>query len=470
MGPSDINTIVLALHGNPFADTGNPFASNHGEPVKLPKVEVPLSSEADALVARCLEVPRSCLAMKSKPGGATRLERDWEVNQFRKVALSSIASEAMSLDDRSFNYFETKVAGALLDAMIDIFGSVKGTHYIHNAPAPAQELAGIGASLAQGVVCVDVLHTLGSEFKERSDRLANVAANLDHDVRGHFTSIRVPVDFFLHNSKWAPGVQHALQFPLDHTAPFVTSLIKGMRSIALDSYAIAPCDPTRPLLMATGHNSHRFKYTLTSNNQSVVTYSQGHVDRNIRIHIHPNVTMCADSDAIALVLYNLVKNPIKLAHMSGTPYPSIDIECTPSSDGRSTCIYVRDTGLGVSYDQLKETFSQRARLRQQAGTPLSLAESCLLHELWTSHVPPVALSRLLLDRGASVGGGTGIGLALAHSIITEGHQGHIQIYDHPDRGAGVQVLLPNVGPEVSIEERLSITRASLEHQLATALR
>jgi hypothetical protein len=62
--------------------------------------------------------------MKSKPGGATRLEIDWEVNQFRKVALSSIASEAMSLDDRSFNYFETKVAGALLDALIDIFGSV----------------------------------------------------------------------------------------------------------------------------------------------------------------------------------------------------------------------------------------------------------------------------------------------------------------------------------------------------------
>lgn len=146
--------------------------------------------------------------------------------------------------------------------------------------------------------------------------------------------------------------------------------------------------------------------------------------------------------------------------------PDITMLSAFSSDGQCHSLFVRDDGIGLSYDKLHSFFSERARARYDAGTLLPLVDQCLLDEFWSNHVPPVALHRLLLDRGASVGGGTGIGLAIAHSIVNGGHQGHLELYNHPKHGAGVQILLPNIGAEASPEERRRITHSSLQHQLA----
>jgi signal transduction histidine kinase len=458
MNRTDLARIVLALHGAPFSMDFDPFTSRDGEPVKLPKSETPVYPEVTVLVERCCEAAGAWAASPQ----INELKQLWAKTIF------PIASEVMRLDDRSFGAFERTVAKAVMDNIIRHLESVPRFEDVNSAPDPLNKLGRIDASLAQVAQCFTLLNFLGEALKERGERLDNLRKNLDHDVLGHFTSLRVPVSYFVESARFTARAQH-LRFPLNDTAPFLVSLVRGMRAIALDSYEIGSCDATRLLLMAASHSAHRFKYTLTCNDQVIFTSSEGHSDRVISIRVDPNVTLLGDGDAIGLVLYNLIKNPIKLAYFAGALYPSVDIECRPSSDQQSTSIYVRDNGMGVSYDTLKDTFTQRARAREQTGSPLSLVDRCLLSEPWAPHVPPVALNQLLLDRGASVGGGTGIGLSLAHSIITEGHQGWIQIYDHPDHGAGVQVLLPHVGPEFGVEQRLRITRRSLEHQLAKAL-
>ncbi len=464
MDQAAIREMVLSLHGEPFSRAADAFASPSGEPVRLPKLEGVASPQVDALVARCFAIVDSCSESQRRAAGGGQIERS---EQLRETALSSIVSEALQMEEVSFQHFEAILIRSMLDTMIEGLDSVKCFDEVNRAESPIQDLARMAVSLGRMVQCVRLLEVLGIQLKERAVGLVRVGENLEHDVKGYICSLTVPVNFVVDRLGWTPHTKNHLQAPLNEVAPFIRSLVRGTRAIAMGSYDIEAHDPTSMVLMAARSNALRFNYRLSCNDSPIYTTSR--VDRDITIHVHPNVSLFADRDAIGLILYNLIKNPIKFAGNRGDPYPSVAIECAPSSDGRCTSIYVRDDGVGISYDELRDTFSARGRVRLEAGASLNFVEKCLLSEVWAPHVPPVAVNNLLLDRGASVGGGTGIGLALAHSIISEGHQGFIQIYDHPLHGAGVQVLLPNVGSEVGIEERRRITLASLEHQLATAL-
>ena len=142
---------------------------------------------------------------------------------------------------------------------------------------------------------------------------------------------------------------------------------------------------------------------------------------------------------------------------------------TPSSDKNSLSIFIRDTGLGFSFDELTKKFTEDALHKVKEGKELSFIEECLIDEALRDEIPPKAIARLLCNRGASTGEGTGIGLSLAKDIIEEGHQGAIRLYNHPTMGAGVQILLPQVDRALSPEDRKQITRRSLNHQIENGI-
>jgi hypothetical protein len=89
-------------------------------------------------------------------------------------------------------------------------------------------------------------------------------------------------------------------------------------------------------------------------------------------------------------------------------------------------------------------FLKRAQSKQQNGKTLSSLEERLLNPDFYGPFPLVELTNELFERGASAGGGTGIGLDLAHSII-KAHNGSIQMFNNDGPGATVQIEIPVSG-------------------------
>jgi two-component system phosphate regulon sensor histidine kinase PhoR len=123
----------------------------------------------------------------------------------------------------------------------------------------------------------------------------------------------------------------------------------------------------------------------------------------------------ADGGRIGQVLLNLLHNAIKFTPPKGAI--TVGAERTPEDDGQSVTVWVRDTGVGISEDDLPRIFERfykvdRARTRSQ---------------------PP--------DARADMPGGTGLGLAIARHLV-EGHGGRIWAESKPGRGSVFRFTLP----------------------------
>ena len=470
---------VLILHGHAFADIPNELVPTAGDPAVLPPAPHETSPEVDALIQRALLIVDERHAEDPKS-----LKDSEEFRARYKQKIEALAADALALPAAQYPAFEIGITNFILDAAIEKLDSLPSFDQIAESPpkndtfrlnenggrppALRAEIARANDTANKLVDYISVIQAIARSTKRSTGPLSVIGENLEHDAVGHICYLRASLGSAARSISSSETWRIAdVRHVLDVEAPFIKQVVAGTQAIATDAYEIALQDAATICVTAAAPNACRFQYRLSLNESFI--YSEGSSDRDIRIHVQPDMQMFVDPNALGLVLYNLIKNPIKLARFSHNPLPSVDIEIGPSTDGRCTSIFVRDDGIGVSYDQLRQYFTERARARIAANAPLQLAEECLLDEAWNQHVPPVALTSMILDRGASVGGGTGIGLAIANQIIHGGHQGHIQLYSHPTRGAGVQILLPNVGTDVSAVERLRITLGSLRHQLETGL-
>ncbi|HEY7350495.1 MAG TPA: ATP-binding protein [Ktedonobacterales bacterium] len=120
----------------------------------------------------------------------------------------------------------------------------------------------------------------------------------------------------------------------------------------------------------------------------------------------------ADGERIEQVLLNLLHNALKFTPESGT----ITLAADPTEGEQSLTVWVRDTGIGISEEDLPRIFERfykvdRARTRGNAG-PLP-----------------------------GTPGGTGLGLAIARHLV-EGHGGRIWAESKPGRGSTFRFTLP----------------------------
>lgn len=458
-----IQNIALALHGPAFHELTDDLSSGWRALTHAPSVGAEPSPEVHKLVSEVFEIAHTYLAECSADREINREHRHAQL-KICDDSLQSVSERVKSLDDYAVAVFEKKLTQSTLEALENNLSGIPRFSDLCKSESPRDTLIEMRDSILKQLRYLKVLQELGVKLGDKAYYIPIVGQNLEHDALGHYGLVRdeltwnsrVP-DWNVNSSKWLPRV-------LDVEVPFIQQVVAGTRAIAVGDFRISPTDPHTMLITSAAPNAMRYGYSITVNGAHVCGDTSD--EQQIRITTTPDMSLYIDSGAIGLVLYNLIKNPIKLAKFSMKPLPSVDIEVTPSSDGRCYSLFVRDDGIGLSYDKLRSVFSDRARARRDAGTPLPLVDQCLLDEFWSNHVPPVALHQLLLDRGASVGGGTGIGLAMAHSIVSGGHQGYLELYNHPKHGAGVQILLPNVGTEISPEERRRITHSSLQHQLA----
>jgi signal transduction histidine kinase len=454
MSLDQIQQAVLRLHGQAFCEGQQDFVRAAGDPMIMPPAPRDTSPEVDALLQKVL-----VLAKKS---GATELKQEDQ-------KINDLASEVLTLSPELLNEFSSRATNSILTSMIDTLNSI---------PSSFDELCESGsmrenilnAHVAATSLCsqISLIRSLGIAIEDAANALGITAENLEHDTLAHVCMLRNTLIFANRtpNVSEVPRILNSLKHVLHVEVPFVKQVVAGTRAIATGMYEIAPHSAATIATTAASPIANRFHYGLSLNDSPIRAKRSPGSD--INIYTPPNYQLFVDPNALGLVLYNLIKNSIKLASINQKPFPLVELAISPSSDGGCTSIVVSDDGVGASYDELRKYFTDRALNRLNAGESLQLTEQCLLDEAWNQHVPPFALARLILDRGASVSGGTGIGLAVASEIIGA-HQGCIQLYNHPYRGAAVQILLPNVGSEVSPEERWQITLESQRHQLMKGL-
>jgi two-component system, OmpR family, phosphate regulon sensor histidine kinase PhoR len=120
--------------------------------------------------------------------------------------------------------------------------------------------------------------------------------------------------------------------------------------------------------------------------------------------------VAADSKQITRVLVNLIHNAVKFTPSFG----SVVIGTMAQTDQHTQCFFVRDTGVGISAEELPrvfERFYKTDRARSKVG---------------------------FIGPG---GGGTGLGLAIARHVI-ESHGGSIWAESSPGHGSTFSFTLP----------------------------
>jgi two-component system, OmpR family, sensor kinase len=120
------------------------------------------------------------------------------------------------------------------------------------------------------------------------------------------------------------------------------------------------------------------------------------------------VLVNGDRDRLAQVLINLVSNAIKYTPQGGEVFLSL------AKVGANARIIVRDTGMGISKEDLPHIFERFYRAEK--------------------------------SRSRSISGGFGLGLSIANWIVTH-HDGHIEVDSTEGKGTSFVIYLPLLEPE-----------------------
>jgi len=238
------------------------------------------------------------------------------------------------------------------------------------------------------------------EVLERSRR--DLVANVSHELKTPITAIRA------HLENLADGIEQpdreTLQVMLGQTERLgrlvdqlldLSRLESGEVPLHLEPMALSPV-VTRV----------------------ISEFSVGRAVTDVALHddVAADLFVEADAERIHQVLFNLVDNAVRF-----TP-PGGEVTIAARRDGDRVRVQVIDTGVGVGSEHLPRLFER--------------------------------FYRADASRSRDDGGGTGIGLAIARSIV-EGHGGRITAESEPNKGATFTFDLPAADAVVPVTDRRS---------------
>jgi len=239
------------------------------------------------------------------------------------------------------------------------------------------------------------------EVLERSRR--DLVANVSHELKTPITAIRA------HLENLADGIEQpdreTLQVMLGQTERLgrlvdqlldLSRLESGEVPLHLEPMALSPV-VTRV----------------------ISEFSVGRAVTDVALHddVAADLFVEADAERIHQVLFNLVDNAVRF-----TP-PGGEVTIAARRDGDRVRVQVIDTGVGVGSEHLPRLFER--------------------------------FYRADASRSRDDGGGTGIGLAIARSIV-EGHGGRISAVSEPNRGTTFTFDLPGADDAMSVTDRRSV--------------
>ncbi|MDX9973020.1 MAG: ATP-binding protein [FCB group bacterium] len=218
------------------------------------------------------------------------------------------------------------------------------------------------------------------EQVQRKDRLAAIgqmAATVAHEIRNPLGGLR----------GFAALLARDIEAD-DPRARLVEKILQGAKD--LDGVVSQLLEYTRPLRLRLRPVSC----------QSVVGAAVGYVDTEGRVEIRQDIpedlTLMVDADLMRQVFLNIVLNAVQAVEGAG------EVWIAASIDGDIARVSVRDTGCGMTDEQLQHVFSPFYTTKEK---------------------------------------GTGLGLALAAKIV-ESHGGSVEAQSTPGKGATFQVRIP----------------------------
>jgi two-component system phosphate regulon sensor histidine kinase PhoR len=244
--------------------------------------------------------------------------------------------------------------------------------------------------LARGNFRARLADTGSSEFGQLSQTLNDTAENLQQTVaqlqREHTELERVErmrKDFVI-------NVSHELRTPLASIQGYAETLMDGalndpqynMRFLGIirhNAERLARITQDLLTLSRVEQKRQKFDFEPFSVNgllkQAIELMRPIAEKREIRLELQPgpaDACVWCDSEAVSQILSNLLDNAIKYTHAGGR----ITVGAEPQ--GRFVELFVRDTGIGISAEELPRVFERfyrvdKARSRELGGTGLGLS-------------------------------------------------------------------------------------------------
>jgi len=256
-------------------------------------------------------------------------------------------------------------------------------------------------------------HSLQLERMER-DKLDEVNrmkvqffTNISHELRTPLTLIISPLEQLIKEQSVEKGL-HGTLTRMHYNAIRLLNMINQLLDIRKSEEALMK------LKVAEG-NIVKFV------NEIVLSFKGLAGQRDIRLLFSPEkpeILVWFDRDQMEKVLFNLLSNAVKFTPEEG----KIEVGISENSPGKNPLIWVRDNGPGIPQDQLVKIFDRFYQVEK--------------------------------DQESARKGGTGIGLALAKSIV-DAHHGKIWAESAEGRGAVFFVELAAGDAHFKEEEKIA---------------
>jgi signal transduction histidine kinase len=233
--------------------------------------------------------------------------------------------------------------------------------------------------------------------QEKLSSLGTMAAGVAHEINNPMSFVTSNVDALLTDMQRTPGLPPELKEYVDDVLPATLDGIKRVNAIVMDLRRFARGDP-----------EVNVEFELNAEVQAALRIALGQLSHcNVETDLGEVGKMTGRPRQVVQVLVNLLANAGQATSASGT------VRISTRREGDLMRIAIQDTGVGMSPETMKRLFQP----------------------FFTTKAP---------------GSGTGLGLAVAHGIVTS-HGGRIEVESRPGEGSCFTLFLPTALPGAPAE-------------------
>lgn len=221
----------------------------------------------------------------------------------------------------------------------------KGDYGVDFANAEYQELADLS----------DTLNTVRDEVKKSGDFQREIIANVSHDLKTPLTMIKAYASMIREISGDNPEKRDKhLQVIIDE-ADRLTGIVNDVLNV---SKITSNLDEIKKKVF----NLTEYLYGVI-NKFDYLQETQGYT---FMVDIDPNLYTCADEEKIGQVIYNLLSNAINYTGADKTVYISLKNDLEKERNK----LIIRDTGKGISKENLPEIWNRYYRVKENHERPV----------------------------------------------------------------------------------------------------